>query len=128
MNINEFTERTGFRPSEEYYHNTIEPSYMTSPLDKDDFCKKWKKCGGIQQAYDYQIQLNTNKENRIAKLSEEEKELCALLESTSKKLTIALEDLQGLKTEVAEKRKVLSDMAELIASESTRGYILRLKV
>ena len=52
MNIQEFTDRTGFTPTDDYYHNVIEKAYMQSDLDKDAFCKQWKRKGGIQEAYD----------------------------------------------------------------------------
>lgn len=53
MLYSEFVQKAGFSVSAEYYHNVIEPEYMHSTLDKDEFCKKWKKEGGIQKAYDF---------------------------------------------------------------------------
>ena len=50
MLISEFIDRTGFRPTEDYYHTVIEPEYNASNLDKDAWCKQWKKNGGIQKA------------------------------------------------------------------------------
>lgn len=52
MTIKEFTQRTGFQPTNEYYHEVINPDYMKSDLDKDAWCKQWKKNNGIQKAYD----------------------------------------------------------------------------
>lgn len=52
MLLKEFIERTGFTPTENYYTKVIEPEYMASELDKDQFCKQWKRNGGIQKAYD----------------------------------------------------------------------------
>lgn len=51
MLISEFIDRTGFRPTEDYYHTVIEPEYNNSNLDKDAWCKQWK-AGSIQKAYD----------------------------------------------------------------------------
>lgn len=51
MLISEFIDRTGFRPTDEYYHEVIEAEYEKSPLTKDEWCKQWKKNGGIQIAY-----------------------------------------------------------------------------
>ena len=51
MLISEFIDRTGFRPTEDYYHTVIEPEYNASDLEKDAWCKQWKKNGGIQKAY-----------------------------------------------------------------------------
>ena len=52
MMYNEFTELAGFKVNETYYYTVIEPKYMASELNKQDFVKQWKKQGGIQQAYD----------------------------------------------------------------------------
>lgn len=53
MTFKEFTDRTGFIPTVHYYSKHIEPEYMSSELDKDQFCRQWKKNGGIQTAYDH---------------------------------------------------------------------------
>ena len=52
MMINEFVDLTGFKPTDDYYHTEIEPIYERSDMDKRDWCKQWKKNGGIQKAYD----------------------------------------------------------------------------
>jgi hypothetical protein len=45
MNNQEFTERTGLTPTIEEYQ-TIEAIYMAAgEMDKDEFCKEYKKCG-----------------------------------------------------------------------------------
>lgn len=48
MMKSEFIERTGFEPTEEEYRE-IEAEYMGCDIDKDEFCKAWKKQGGIQR-------------------------------------------------------------------------------
>lgn len=48
MMKSEFIERTGFEPTEEEYRE-IEAEYMGCDIDKDEFCKTWKKQGGIQR-------------------------------------------------------------------------------
>ena len=48
MMKSEFTERTGFEPTEAEYRE-IEAEYMGCDIDKDEFCKTWKKQGGIQR-------------------------------------------------------------------------------
>ena len=52
MLINEFVNRTGFRPDYNYYYDVIEPAYNRSTLDKDEWCRQWLENGGIQNAYD----------------------------------------------------------------------------
>lgn len=48
MMKSEFIERTGFDPTEAEYRE-IEAEYMGCDIDKDEFCKTWKKQGGIQR-------------------------------------------------------------------------------
>lgn len=70
MQITEFIQKTGFRPTEDYYHNVIEPEYMASKEnDKDVWCKQWKKNGGIQKAYDWMVKDAANQASKAASLS-----------------------------------------------------------
>ena len=48
MMRSEFIERTGFEPMSDEY-DEIEREYMGTEIDKDEFCKTWKKQGGIQR-------------------------------------------------------------------------------
>lgn len=50
MMISEFVERTGFEPLVEEYRE-IEAEYMSAPeyVDKDIFCKQWKRSGNIKR-------------------------------------------------------------------------------
>ena len=48
MMKSEFIERTGVEPTEAEYRE-IEAEYMGCDIDKDEFCKAWKKQGGIQR-------------------------------------------------------------------------------
>lgn len=48
MMKSEFIERTGFEQTEAEYRE-IEAEYMGCDIDKDEFCKAWKKQGGIQR-------------------------------------------------------------------------------
>lgn len=60
MMIEEFISRTGVTPSAAEYAE-IEKEYMAADIDKDKFCKLWKKNGGIQT-------LLQNREKRIQEL------------------------------------------------------------
>lgn len=75
MLISEFIDRTGFRPTEDYYHTEIEPEYNRSNLDKDAWCKQWKKNGGIQKAYDAMCKQDADEYLRGLSLEEENKKL-----------------------------------------------------
>lgn len=46
--MSEFIERVGFEPTVAEYQE-IEREYMGCDVDKDQFCKEWKKNGGIQR-------------------------------------------------------------------------------
>ena len=48
MMMSEFIERVGFEPTAAEYQE-IEREYMGCDIDKDQFCKEWKKNGGIQR-------------------------------------------------------------------------------
>ena len=48
MMKSEFIEKTGFEPTPDEYAQ-IEHDYMGCDIDKDQFCKEWKKNGGIQR-------------------------------------------------------------------------------
>lgn len=52
MLLQEFAARTGLEPTYKYFFEVIHEDYMKSNLDKDAFCKQWKKQGGYQKAYD----------------------------------------------------------------------------
>lgn len=75
MLISEFIDRTGFRPTEDYYHTEIEPEYNRSNLDKDAWCKQWKKNGGIQKAYDAMSKEAANEYCKVLSLEEQVKKL-----------------------------------------------------
>ena len=48
MMMSEFIERVEFEPTAAEYQE-IEREYMGCDIDKDQFCKEWKKNGGIQR-------------------------------------------------------------------------------
>lgn len=48
MMKSEFIERVGFEPTGAEYAD-IEAEYMGTDVDKDQFCKEWKKNGGVQR-------------------------------------------------------------------------------
>ena len=81
MLISEFIDRTGFRPTEDYYHTVIEPEYNRSNLDKDAWCKQWKKNGGIQKAYDAMCKQAAREYLRVLSLEEDNKSLRKQIDS-----------------------------------------------
>lgn len=75
MLISEFIDRTGFRPTEDYYRTEIEPEYNRSNLNKDEWCKQWKKDGGIQKAYNAMCHQAGNDYAQVLTLQGRVKEL-----------------------------------------------------
>lgn len=106
MTLIEFSQRTGFTPDEQYYHEVIEKEYNRSKLDKDQWCKEWVKNGGIEQAYydiQKQLQFKHNAlENFKAQLKttvEQLKELTDKYEAQSDELNKSQEDIKKIKEE-----------------------------
>ena len=87
MLISEFIDRTGFRPTEDYYHTVIEPEYNASDLEKDAWCKQWKKNGGIQKAYDALKKQAANEYANILSLESKNRELNKMIASMDEDLT-----------------------------------------
>lgn len=75
MNIQEFTDRTGFYPSMELYA-VIEKAYMEQSADKDAFCKAYKEnadglaekiqTAAIRKENEREIRLTNESNKRIA--------------------------------------------------------------
>lgn len=113
MNIHEFTQLTGFTPTEKYYHEVIEKSYNASKLDKAEWCKEWKKNGGIQEAYkNLELELRVQKEfaedieaerdklaERIMTLEQELLDLTHKHEEQWDEMTKAQDDAKRIKEE-----------------------------
>jgi hypothetical protein len=69
MMKSEFIDRTGFEPTAAEYRE-IENEYMGTDLDKDVFCKQWKKQGGFERL----MRLRARKiEELEAKIAEQDK-------------------------------------------------------
>ena len=71
MLLTEFQERTGFNPTPDCYTYCIEPEYNRSNLDKDAWCKQWKRNGGLQRAYDWQCNEGAKSATKAACLENE---------------------------------------------------------
>ena len=66
MMMSEFIERTGFEPTAEEYRQ-IEDEYMGCDVDKDKFCKDWKKNGGVQRCMRLRARRIEELENQLRK-------------------------------------------------------------
>ncbi len=67
MMMSEFVERTGFEPTAAEYEK-IEEAYYRFDGDKDEFCKIWKKNGGIEQTCRDRAQLIAKLQSQIGEL------------------------------------------------------------
>lgn len=58
MTKQEFTERTGFTPSNKCYELVIEPAYMDSELTKTEWLEEWMKhkTANIIKCYEFELQ------------------------------------------------------------------------
>lgn len=66
----EFEERVGFTVTSDCYHKCIEPEYDASKLEKDEWCKQWKKDHGIQRAYSWMAKRVEELEKSIKEMSQ----------------------------------------------------------
>ncbi len=103
MLISEFIDRTGFRPTAECYEQHIEPMYNESNLQKDDWCKEWKRKGGIAEAYRWQVIYDTAKINEAKETARSNSEQCAKLEKLLRIQTETTDRLNQDKKELQEK-------------------------
>lgn len=77
MTQQEFTDRTGIVPTTEEFAR-IHSIYMSTTLDKDQFCKDWKK-HSESAIIDGQHIMNVSKELQLEKLAKERDELVNFL-------------------------------------------------
>lgn len=109
MLLHEFIVRTGFVPTEDYYHKEIEPGYNRSRLDKNEWCKEWKKNGGIQKAFDYMCKEAENNHLRV-------KELESVIDENTQKLSEYYKRIQELEP----KASVYDGMADFLIEQAEK--------
>lgn len=127
----EFEERTGFRPSVDYYHEVIEPEYMRSNLDKDAFCKQWKKQGGIQKAYDALKEQDANEYANVLSLENENESFANEISSLKADLKDLSESYNALLNERKESiedkmnmMEALIEISETYSSSELRQLVI----
>ena len=64
----EFEERVGFTVTSDCYYKCIEPEYSASKLEKDEWCKQWKKDHGIQRAYSWMAKRIEELEKQVSEI------------------------------------------------------------
>ncbi|HBY20959.1 MAG TPA: hypothetical protein DEG71_08115 [Clostridiales bacterium] len=99
MMIQEFISLTNLSVSYDEYTNTIEPKYMTSTLDKQDFCKRY-------------ININTTNIKPLAKELKEIKE--------------AIKDFKGNRSFAKrEEKKILENHKEKLKEYNSQNWVDR---
>lgn len=131
MLISEFIDRTGFRPTEDYYHTVIEPEYNASDLEKDAWCKQWKKNGGIQKAYDALKVQAANEYANVLSLESKNRELNKMIASMDEDLTkykelseTAMSDLNAAQEREQSMMYELLEISEKYSSSELREIVI----
>lgn len=131
MLISEFIDRTGFRPTEDYYHTVIEPEYNASDLEKDAWCKQWKKNGGIQKAYDALKEQAANEYANVLSLESKNRELSKMIASMDEDLTkykelseTAMTDLNAAQEREQSMMYELLEISEKYSSAELREIVI----
>lgn len=131
MLISEFIDRTGFRPTEDYYHTVIEPEYNASDLEKDAWCKQWKKNGGIQKAYDALKEQAANEYANVLSLESKNRELNKMIASMDEDLTkykelseTAMSDLNAAQEREQSMIYELLEISEKYSSAELREIVI----
>lgn len=108
MMRSEFIKRTGIEPTGQEYAE-IEKEYMATDIDKESFCKKWKRNGGV-------VKLLKQRQQRIEELEKQlketqkrfEQEQCAWEEhkqSLSDNLNFARKEIQSFAAHLEREQK-----------------------
>lgn len=131
MLISEFIDRTGFRPTEDYYHTVIEPEYNASDLEKDAWCKQWKKNGGIQKAYNALKEQAANEYANVLSLESKNRELNKMIASMDEDLTkykelseTAMSDLNAAQEREQSMMYELLEISEKYSSAELREIVI----
>ena len=110
----EFEERVGFTVTSDCYNKYIEPEYNASKLEKDEWCKQWKKDHGIQRAYSWMAK-------RVEELEKSIKEMSQVFEDNIAK-QLEIERLRAendiISNSLTERNKQLSDLNIFMIEQS----------
>ena len=131
MTLQEFTKLTGLNPTEDYYHTVIEPEYNASDLEKDAWCKQWKKNGGIQKAYDALKEQAANEYANVLSLESKNRELSKMIASMDEDLTkykelseTAMSDLNAVQEKGQSMMYELLEISEKYSSAELREIVI----
>lgn len=108
MTKQEFTERTGFTPTDAHFA-LIHEEYMEAGqnVGKDQFCKEWLRNGGPQRAYDWARQVGVSAVADMLTARAERDDLSERMKSLVAKDTELVNENHKLVDRNNELRKVL---------------------
>lgn len=109
MMRSEFIERTKFEPTAKEYEE-IEAEYMGTDIDKDEFCKQWKKNGGAERLMRLRArrieELEIELSQRTKEYDELDKARCKQVEDIANRKN---EQIKKLEMEVSVLNQTLED-------------------
>ena len=110
----EFEERVGFTVTSDCYHKCIEPEYNASKLEKDEWCKQWKKDHGIQRAYSWMAK----RVEELEKFTEEMGNVFADNEAKVQEIDDLKTSLESVSDSLASRNKQLSELLCFMIEQS----------
>ena len=110
----EFEERVGFTVTVDCYHKYIEPEYNASKLEKDEWCKQWKKDHGIQRAYSWMAK----RVEELEKFTEEMGNVFADNEAKMQEIDDLKTSLESVSDSLASRNKQLSELLCFMIEQS----------
>ena len=110
----EFEERVGFTVTSDCYHKCIEPEYDASKLEKDEWCKQWKKDHGIQRAYSWMAK----RVEELEKFTEEMGNIFADNEAKVQEIDDLKTSLENVSDSLASRNKQLSELLCFMIEQS----------
>lgn len=110
----EFEERVGFTVTSDCYHKCIEPEYDASKLEKDEWCKQWKKDHGIQRAYSWMAK----RVEELEKFTEEMGNVFADNEAKVQEIDDLKTSLESVSDSLASRNKQLSELLCFMIEQS----------
>ena len=110
----EFEERVGFTVTSDCYYKCIEPEYSASKLEKDEWCKQWKKDHGIQRAYSWMAR----KIDELNKSNQEMVNVFAYNEAKVQEIDDLKISLEKVSDNLASRNKQLSELLCFMIEQS----------
>lgn len=121
MMRSEFIERVGFEPTAAEYEE-IEAEYMGTDIDKDQFCKEWKKNGGVQRLMRLRARRIEELEAEIAK---KDKLFEARTSADAKRyhelFDKDMQKMQDMEQEISILQQTQADVVEKMRTETARA-------